>query len=74
LKIVHKGAFNSTHFSSKSFDTDVEASHGVRLECGYVDYDEEKGCFSIGETLDGDRLLALANDIETKTKANLVPS
>jgi hypothetical protein len=74
LKIVHYGAYEKEHFKPVFYDTDIEASHKLRLDCVYVDYNEKLnrwGWFRSGR-LDKDHLLLLLEDIEMKTKRHLL--
>lgn len=74
LKVVHEGAFDTSAFDPAIFDTNVEASHRLRLEAGYVDYVERKGEWTRITHIqkwDRDRFLLLADDLERKMRKHL---
>lgn len=74
LKTVYNGIFDKEVFDPGIFDTDIEASHKLRLDCVYVDYNEKLNRWDWFRSarLDKDNLLLLLDDIEMKTKRHLV--
>ena len=69
-KKVHNGVYKKQDFDPNYYDTDVYASHELRLKCIYVDYDKERWGW-LRVKLDKDNLLSLTNNIEKKTKTAL---
>jgi hypothetical protein len=68
LKTLHVGGFEKGYFSEYGFDVDTEASHHSRLKCAYVDFIEDEQLWSIGETVDKSKVLALIDNIEEALK------
>lgn len=62
FKTIFDGDFDDESFSPVSFLTDTKASHDTRLDCAFVDFDEDT--WHLGRDIDKKMLEELIQHIE----------